>query len=139
MPRTVYYAAASLDGYIAEADDSIDWLTGYEGSYDGRDAQPAKGAYDRFYDGIGALVSGSVTYEWILDHMTRTGGDWPYAGKPCFVLGSRELAVPEGDDVDVRIVERSVADLQPELGAAAGYRALWIVGGGNVASQFGDH
>src|SRR6266498_2618119 len=127
MPRTVYYAAASLDGYIAEADDSIDWLTGYEGTY------------DRFYDGIGALVSGSVTYEWILDHMTRTGGDWPYAGKPCFVLSSRELAVPEGDDVDVRIVERSVADLHPELVTAAGDRALWIVNGENVASQFADH
>ena len=30
MSRVVYYAAMSLDGYIAEADDNIDWLTGFE-------------------------------------------------------------------------------------------------------------
>ena len=46
---------------------------------------------------------GSTTYEWVLEH----GGDWPYAGKPTWVLSSRELPKPEGED-DVRIAEAPV-------------------------------
>jgi dihydrofolate reductase len=129
----VYYAAASLDGYIAEADDSLDWLLGYRGSYEGDDAAPAE-AYDEFYEGVGALVSGSVTYEWVLEHLDG----WPYAGKPFWVLSKRELARPEGDDVDVRVVDGDVARLLDEMSASAGGRKLWVVGGGNVASQFAD-
>jgi dihydrofolate reductase len=129
-----YYAAASLDGYIAEADDNLDWLTKYSGSYAGPNAEPAKGGYDRFYDGVGAMVSGSVTYEWVLRHVD----EWPYKGKPVWVLSSRELPAPEGDDVDVRVVDAGVRDLLPEMLAAAGDRNIWIVGGGNVASQYAD-
>ncbi len=137
--RTQYYAAATLDGYIADADDRIDWLTGYQGTYEGEDAEPGAmgegGSYARFYEGVGALVSGSVTYEFILGHISG-GGSWPYAGKPCWVLSSRDLPVPEGEGVDVRIVDAKVPDLYDEMIAAAGDRNLWIVGGGNVASQF---
>ena len=52
MSRTQYYCAASLDGYIAEVDDTLGWLTGYQGEYEGDDTQPMKGSYDRFYDGV---------------------------------------------------------------------------------------
>jgi dihydrofolate reductase len=107
VARTRYYCAASLDGYIAEADDTIEWLTGYEGRYEGNGAQPIEGGYDDFYAGIGALVIGSVTYEWILRHI-EGGGDWPYSGKPCWILSSRTLPVPEGEGVDVRIVNAAI-------------------------------
>jgi dihydrofolate reductase len=141
VARTIYYCASSLDGYIAEADDSLDWLLGYEGAYAGEGAEPGPmsggGAYERFYEGVGALVSGSATYEWILDHLDAAGGgEWPYKGKPFWVLSSRELPMPEGEGVDARIANGSVAELYGQMSAAAGDRALWIVGGGGVASQF---
>jgi dihydrofolate reductase len=138
VPRTVYYCATTLDGYIAETDDSIDWLTGYRGSFDDPAAEPIAGSYDRFYEGVGALVSGATTYEWVLGH-TDGGRDWPYAGKPCWILSSRDLPKPSHPDADVRIVAAEVADLHDEMIAAAGQRDLWVVGGGNVASQFADH
>jgi dihydrofolate reductase len=134
VSRTVYYCATTLDGYIAEADDSIDWLTGYRGSFDDPAAEPIAGCYERFYDGVGALVSGATTYEWILDHAE----DWPYAGKPCWILSSRDLPKPRDPQADVRIVAADVADLHAEMITAAGQRDLWVVGGGNVASQFAD-
>ena len=82
---------------------------------------------------------GSVTYEWILDHLeVAGGGEWPYRGKPCWVLSSRELPLPEGDGVDVRIANAPVSELHGEMAAAAGEGVLWVVGGGNVASQFAD-
>ena len=139
MSATQYYCAASLDGYIAEADDGLDWLLGYEGSFEGEDAEPGPmadgGSYGRFYDGVGALVSGSTTYEWVLDHL-GDGGGWPYAGKPWWVLSSRDLPAPERDGADVRVVSGRVDELHGEMAASAGSANLWIVGGGNVASQF---
>jgi dihydrofolate reductase len=138
MSRVQYYCAASLDGYIAESDDNLDWLTKYRGSYEGEDAEPIKGGYDRFYEGIGALVMGSVTYEWILAHTGEEIDEWPYKGKPTWILSTRDLPLPEGEDADVRIKEAAVPDLYEEMIASAGERDLWVVGGGNVASQFAD-
>jgi dihydrofolate reductase len=138
MSRTQYYCASSLDGFIAEADDTLDWLLKYEGSYEGEEAEPGGMAgYERFYEGVGALIMGSVTYEWILRE-PAAGTEWPYRGKPTWILSSRDLPVPDGDGVDVRIVNAKVADLYDEMIAAAGERNLWVVGGGNVASQFAD-
>ena len=141
MSKTQYYCAASLDGYIAEADDSLGWLLNYEGSFEGEGAGPGPmaegGGYERFYEGVGALISGATTYEFVLDHLGEDG-EWPYKGKPCWVLSSRDLPVPEGEEVDVRVVNAKVADLHDQMITAAGERNLWIVGGGNVASQFAD-
>jgi dihydrofolate reductase len=141
VSKTQYYCAATLDGYIAESDDSLGWLLNYEGSFEGEGVEPSPmsggGSYEQFYEGVGALVSGSTTYEFVLDHMSEDG-KWPYAGKPCWVLSSRDLPVPAGEGVDVRIVNAKVADLHNELIAAAGERNLWVVGGGHVASQFAE-
>jgi dihydrofolate reductase len=135
MSLVRYYAAATLDGYIAESDDNLDWLLKYQGEFEGADSDANQAGYDAFYEGIGALVSGSTTYEWVLEHVD----EWPYAGKPCWVLTSRELPKPEGRDVDVRIVSGEIPGLIDEMVDSAGDRDLWIVGGGNVASQFADH
>jgi len=138
MTKTQYYCACTVDGYIAESDDTLDWLTGYDGSYAGEDAVPMKGTYDSFYDGIGALVMGSATYEFVLDHIASKGDDWLYAGKPAWILTSRDLPRPEGEGVDVRFAQGAVKDLHGELIEAAGDRHVWVVGGGNVASQYAD-
>jgi dihydrofolate reductase len=141
MSRVQYYCAASLDGYIAEADDTLDWLLKYQGNFEGEGAEPAPrgegGPYERFYEGVGALISGATTYEFILDHFADDS-EWPYKGKPYWVLSSRDLPVPGAEGIDVRIVNAQVADLYDEMIAAAGERNLWVIGGGNVASQFVD-
>jgi dihydrofolate reductase len=137
VTRVQYYCAASLDGYIAEADDTIEWLTGYDGDYQGEGVEPIEGSYGSFYEEVGALVSGSVTYEFVLGQLNR-GIDWPYKGKPCWVLSSRELPIPEGEGIDVRIVNAPASELYDEMVASAGAGHLWVVGGGNVASQFAD-
>ena len=135
MSLVRYYAAQTLDGYIAESDNTLDWLLKYEGHFEDADSDADQAGYDTFYEGIGALVSGSTTYEWVLEHVDQ----WPYAGKPAWILSSRELSKPEGQDVDVRIISGEVPDLIDEMLDSAGDRDLWIVGGGNVASQFADH
>jgi dihydrofolate reductase len=138
VATTIYYCASSLDGYIAEVDDSLDWLLDYQGTFE-HEAASEGGAYERFYGGVRVLVAGSATYEWILDHLdVAGGGEWPYRGKPFWVLSSRELRLPEGPGVDVQIVDAPVGDLYGEMAAADGDGVLWVVGGGNVASQFAE-
>jgi dihydrofolate reductase len=143
VATTVYYCASSLDGYIGDADDSLEWLLNYRGTFEDETAEPDPmgegGAYERFYAGVGALVAGSATYEWILDNLdVAGGGKWPYRGKPFWVLSSRELRVPEGEGVDVHVVRAPLEELYHQMAAAAGDRVLWVVGGGSVASQFAD-
>ncbi len=91
------------------------------------------GGYDAFYEEVGALVMGSVTYEWVLDEVDS----WPYEDKPTWVLSTRELRQRPGGG-EVHVADAEVGDLHEEMLAAAKGKNLWVVGGGNVASQFAD-
>ena len=131
MPRTVYYLAATLDGFIADEDDGLEWLTGFDGATDVETGTEVRAAMNAFDESHGALAMGSATYEWILGHAS----EWPYAGKPTWVFTSRdELEIPDG--ADVRFVSGEVGPLVGEMIAAAGERDLWVVGGGALAADF---
>jgi dihydrofolate reductase len=127
VAKSVYFAAATLDGFVADPDDGIDWLTKFDSGYDGP-GEPVLGAIDAWIEEVGALVMGSSTYEFILGH------NWAYGDRPSWVLTSRKLAVAEG--ADVRFHDGPVADIYDEATAAAGDKHLWVMGGGPVASQF---
>src|SRR5262245_5496815 len=126
MPRVQYYAAASLDGYIAEEDGGLQWLfDAAENPLEGGDAN-----YNAFYAQVTALAIGAGTYEIMLRH------EWEYAGVPAWVFTHRELPIPDG--ADVRFVQGSVSEHIGELRATAGDGVLWLVGGGELASQFAE-
>lgn len=130
MTRLIYYVASSLDGFIADEKDSLDWLLSQE-------LVPGGGNdYERFIPSIGAIVMGSTTYEWVL-----ANGGWSY-DVPAWVLTSRDLAPPVssagGATPDVRFANGSVVDVHAEMLAAANGRDLWVVGGGDLAGQFAD-
>ncbi len=132
MAQTVYYAAMSLDGYIAEPEEKLDWLTGFDGpGYGGEAASagPVEESYPAFMDGIGALVMGSKTYQFILDE------EWVYDDLPVWVMTSRELPAVDGA-TGLRFASGSVAGLHAEMLAAAAGKDLWVVGGGELASQY---
>ena len=122
---THYYTASSLDGFIATADHSLDWLLKQTVDEDG----PM--AYDGFRAMLGAMALGATTYEWVLDHE----GSWPYT-LPAWVFTHRELAVPAGGAV--RLTQADVRDVHAEMTAAADGKDLWVVGGGELAGQFAD-
>ena len=62
MGLTQYYTATTLDGFIADPDNSLDWLFTREQDEDG----PMN--YGAFIARVGALAMGSTTYRWILGH-----------------------------------------------------------------------
>lgn len=134
VTRVIYYTATTLDGYLADSDDSLDWLFAVEGGEGGGDG------FAQFLDGVGVLVQGSTTYEWVLRHedLVAHPEKWPefYGPRPTFVFTTRDLHVVPG--ADVRPVSGTVADAWPEIAAAAGGKDVWVVGGGDLAGQFAD-
>jgi len=129
--KTQYYAAASLDGFIATEDDSLDWLFPLGDLNDS--------GYPEFISQVGALAMGSSTYEWMLRNAERvaaeTGSAWPYA-QPAWIFSSRGLPVIEG--ANIQFVRGDVRKVHAEMRAAAGSRNIWIVGGGELAGKFYD-
>ena len=129
--KTQYYAASSLDGFIATEDNSLEWLFPR--------ADLGDSSYPEFIAGVGALAMGSATYEWIIRNADKvaaeTGSSWPYT-QPAWVFTSRVLPVIEGSDI--RFVKGDVRQAHNEMRMAAGEKNIWIVGGGDLAGQFHD-
>lgn len=129
MTRTIYYTATSLDGYLADEDDSLEWLFAQEIDPEG----PMN--YNDFIGGIGAVVMGRTTYEWVCGHLEHEDEEWAYV-MPTFVFTHGELS--SVNDADVRFLSGDVATAHPALVTAAGDKDIWVVGGGDLAAQFAD-
>lgn len=129
MTKLTYYTATTLDGFIADAEDSLDWL--FVQDHDQRGLLN----YDDFYADIGAVVMGSTTYTWITDRNRRTGEQWAYA-IPAWVMTSRQL--PTLDEADLHFASGPVQPVYDAMVAGAGGKDLWVVGGGDLAGQFAD-
>ena len=124
MGLTQYYTATTLDGFIADPNNSLDWLFTRAREPDGLLN------YGDFIACVGAIAMGSTTYEWVLEHST-----WPYE-VPCWVFTHRQLTVVPGAPIE--FVRGAVEPVHERMTAAAGDRNVWIVGGGDLAGQFAD-
>lgn len=129
--KTQYYTAASLDGFIATEDDSLEWLFPLG---DVKDT-----SYPAFLSEVGALAMGSATYEWMLRHAgvvkDQTGAVWPYT-QPTWIFSSRSL--PPVPGANLTFVSGDVRRVHEQLRRAAGAKNIWVVGGGDLAGQFFD-
>jgi dihydrofolate reductase len=132
VTKVVYFTACTLDGFIADEDDSLDWL--FEVPHGDDD-----GSWDEFIGRIGPLVMGATTYQWTLDrHFTEHPEQYHdfYGDRPLWVFTHRDLPTVPG--VDVHLVHGPVAPVYDELVTAAAGRDIWVVGGGDLVGQFDD-
>jgi dihydrofolate reductase len=86
--RVTIHMAASLDGFIARKDGSVDWLETAD-EFEGGDTMDP-GFVEAFLKTIDCYVMGSRTYETALSFEAK-GLGWPYGDKPTFVLTRRDL------------------------------------------------
>lgn len=121
MARIVGYIATSLDGFIADPQESLDWLTGPS------DYELGEHHYDLFIKRIRTVVMGRSTYDWLI----RSGAPWPYGEQRAIVVTSRPLPNPPAPietrtDVEALIVElRALTDGD-----------VWMCGGGKLQMAF---
>jgi len=120
--------AASLDGFIARKDGSVDWLETSDEFAGGATMEP--GFVEAFLKTIDCYVMGSRTYETAVNFEAQ-GFGWSYGDKPTFVLTRREL--PKVRDT-VEFYSGDLAQLVNER-LRPRFRSIWLVGGGVVAGE----
>jgi dihydrofolate reductase len=126
--KAIYYTASSLDGYIADASGSLEWLSPFE--------DQEESSYPAFIKDVGTMVMGSHTYEWLLNNYIYSEPHrpkpWPHE-MPTWVFSSRALRTVPG--ADIRFLHGDVSETFPDIRTAAAGKNVWVAGGGDVAAQ----
>jgi dihydrofolate reductase len=120
MFEVVYYVASSVDGYIATAEGSVDWLRPFQ-------TQSEDHGVTELHASVDALLLGSHTYEF-----APQLGQWPAPDKPSWVFTHRDLRVLHPS---ITLTRQSPAQVVALL-ASRGYRRAWLMGGGKLAASF---
>jgi len=134
VATTQYYTATTLDGYIADEHNSLDWLF----EVDREDA--GESAFAAFFAGVGAMAMGRTTYEWVLNHerLLDEPDKWRgyYGDTACWVFTHASLPAIPG--ANIAFVQGDVAPVHEEMVRAAAGKNVWLVGGGDLVGQFAD-
>ncbi len=120
------HMVASLDGFIARRDGSVDWLETTDSFDDGKGMDPE--LVTRFLSTIRCYVMGSRTYETALAFEAK-GFGWAYGDTPTIVLTSRVIP-SRGSSVE--FYSGDLTQLVNER-LRTRFRSIWFVGGGSVS------
>lgn len=125
--RVTIHMAASLDGFIARRDGSVDWLETSD-HFEGGNTMPPESVTE-FLRTIDCYVMGSRTYETALGFEAK-GLGWAYGDTPTFVLSRRALPKTRSN------VEFYSGDLGRLVGGRLkpDFHNIWFVGGGEVSA-----
>ena len=119
---------ASLDGFIARKNGSVDWLETADGYAAGETMDPA--SIEAFLKTIDCYVMGSRTYETALNFEAK-GFGWAYGDKPTFVLTHRDLPRTRAN---AEFYAGDLADLVNGR-LRKTFRSTWFVGGGVLSAE----
>src|ERR1700751_1223869 len=126
--QVTIHMVASLDGFVARKDGSVDWMETSDEFAGGDIMDP--GFVETFLKTIDCYVMGSRTYEIALSFEAK-GLGWSYGDKPTFVLTSRDLPRTRNT------VEFYSGDLTQFVKGRlrTTFRTIWFVGGGVVSGE----
>ena len=122
------HMVASLDGFVARKDGSVDWLETSDEFADGHTMDAT--FIETFLKTIDCYVMGSRTYETALSFDAK-GFGWAYGDKPTYVLTHRELQRIR------ETVELYSGDLAEFVNGRLRkkFRTIWFVGGGMLSTE----
>ena len=120
------FIATSLDGYIADEQNGIDWLT----SIPNPDQDDM--GYLTFMTGIDALVMGRNTFETVMNFDI----EWPY-DKPVFVLSNSLNSIPEIYKDKAFLLKGDLKNILNYIHSQGHYQ-LYIDGGKMIQSFLND-
>ena len=112
LPEVCVFVGASLDGFIAAADNGLAWL-------DEVNAAGEDYGYDAFLASVDAVLLGRNTYD-----LTKKFTDWPYQDRKVYVLTHRPLEPVKQE----RPVSGEIRPILEKL-AAEGVRRVYLDGG----------
>jgi dihydrofolate reductase len=126
--RVTIHMVASLEGYVAREDGSVDWMETSDEYPAGSDMDPE--TVQSILDAIDCYVMGSRTYETAFG-FDADGLGWPYGAKPTYVLTHRDL--PRNRDT-VEFLSGDLTELFDRRPLSQ-HRSIWVVGGGELAGE----
>jgi dihydrofolate reductase len=134
VAKTQYFTATSIDGFIADSDNSLDWL------FEAHNEEHGEHRWEAFIGNVGAMAMGATTYEWAVQHenLLQDPKKWHefYDDIPCWVFTHREL--PPIPGAALFFVQGHVTPVHRAMTEAAGDKNIWLVGGGELVGQFFD-
>ncbi|MCB8995116.1 MAG: dihydrofolate reductase [Bacteroidales bacterium] len=119
MRNVILYIAMSLDGYIADQNDGLDFLSRVE--QEGEDY-----GYQAFIDSVDTVIIGRKTYEKVIS----LGVEVPHADKECYVI-SRSLKSAKGK---AKIFSGDLSELVHNLKKKKGEN-IFVDGGAEIANE----
>lgn len=111
--KVVCYIAQSLDGYIADTEETLDWLLDVEMDGDA--------GYGEFIEKVDTILLGRRTYDWVVDRVTE---EFPYADQHSYVFTSH----PKENESNITFTSEDPAAVVKTLQQQEG-GTIWPVGG----------
>ena len=125
MRKIKLYIATSLNGKIAQADGSVDWLEAIP------NPEKIDHGYSDFYQSIDTTIQGNSTYQQVLNW----GIDFPYPDKKNYVF-TRKQGLENTEFVEF-ISENHVEFIQQLKQQEGG--DIWLIGGGQINTLLLNH
>lgn len=122
IQRIKVFIAASIDGFIADKQGGIDWLTEMPNP-DNSDL-----GYQQFMTNIDAIIMGRNTFETVCGFEM----DWPYT-QPVYVLSNTLTQLPEKYHDKATLVSGEIIDVIASI-RKKGHGTLYVDGGGTIQS-----
>ncbi|MFH5811267.1 dihydrofolate reductase family protein [Companilactobacillus sp. FL22-1] len=120
--KVILYIAETLDGYIAEKDGTIDFLTNSDFS----SGDTADHEYEKLVKHIDTVVMGRHTYSQIVNELSPN--DYPYGNFENYILTTHPT---EGID-NIHFIHDDVSDLVEMLKQQPSKKDIWIIGGSSI-------
>jgi len=117
--EVILYIAASVDGYIAEPDGSIDFLGG------GIELVEEDTSYQELMEKIDTVVMGRTTYDQVVNELSPE--QYPYEEQLSYVITSH----PDKSTDKLFFTNQGPVKLIQELKEQEG-KAIWVVGGASI-------
>ena len=125
MRKIKLYIAASIDGYIADIEGGLDWLSGYpitpELDY----------GYDEFFNSVDTVILGGRTYRDILNMDVI----YPYKDKISYIITRNKTNNPKEN---IQFISENITETVSGLKKQKG-KDIWLVGGGEITAMLLDN
>lgn len=121
MAKILGYIATSLDGFIADPNESLEWLMTRG------DMVLGEHDYNLFIKRIRTVVMGRATYDWLV----KSGMPWAYGDKRVIVVTSRPIENPVGPLETRANVDELIKELRSYNDGD-----VWMLGGGKLQMAF---
>lgn len=122
MKKIRLFIAMSLDGYIADQNGGVDWLTGHGNDQEDIDT------YSEFVKDIDTILMGWNTYDQIVTQLSPN--EWVYQNFTTYVITHREKTSSES----IRFTNTNPSALVKQLRKEEG-KGIWICGGAALIQQ----